>query len=243
MTTKRKLIINDDEIPDNWQDYYQTQAQQAQNTFLKQFYQAGIVDENTPIKEIDFVALDFETTGLDATVDDIVSIGLIPFNLKSIYCNQATHWIVRPKQELDEESVVIHGITHSDVFDAPDLHKVLDDLLTILANKVVVVHYRPIERQFFNSALMVRINEGILFPVVDTMQIEGNIQYAKRSLLDRLLNKKIPSVRLAKSRTRYGLPAYTAHNALIDAIATAELLQAQISYHFSPDTPIGELWR
>ncbi|MDP8052141.1 3'-5' exonuclease [Pasteurella atlantica] len=243
MTAQQNLIIPDSQIPDNWQDYYQQQAQQVKNPLLKEFYQAGVIDENTPLKDVDFVALDFETTGLDATVDDIVSIGLIPFDLKSIYCNQAKHWIVRPKQELEEESVVIHGITHSDISDAPDLRKVLDDLLTILANKIVVVHYRPIERQFFNSALMVRIKEGILFPVVDTMQIEGNVQYEKRTWLDKLLGKRMPSVRLANSRTRYGLPPYTAHNALIDSIATAELFQAQISHHFSPDMTVGELWR
>ncbi|MBR0573510.1 MULTISPECIES: 3'-5' exonuclease [Pasteurellaceae] len=241
--TIKNLIIHDDQLPADWQDFYQQQAEQSKNPLLKQFYQAGIINGDTPLSDIEFVALDFETTGLDATVDDIVSIGLIPFDLKRIYCNQARHWIVRPKQELEEQSVVIHGITHSDIFNAPDLHKVLDDLLTILANKIVVVHYRPIERQFFNSALMVRINEGILFPVVDTMQIEGNIQYEKRSLIDRLLGKKIPSVRLANSRTRYGLPAYSAHNALTDAIATAELLQAQISYHFCENTPVKELWQ
>ncbi len=32
------------------------------------------------------------------------------------------------------------------------------------------------------------------------------------------------------------------HHALTDALATAELLQAQIAYHFDPDTPISEVW-
>lgn len=243
MTNTQNLIIPDNQIPSDWQTYYQEQSKKVSNPLLKQFYQAGVINENTPLKDVEFVAIDFETTGLDARVDDIISIGLIPFNIERIYCNQAKHWIVRPKQKLEEESIVIHGITHSDISDAPDLQKVLDELLSILANKIVVVHYRPIERQFFNSALMVRINEGILFPVIDTMQIEGNILYEQRTWLDKFFNRKMPSVRLAKSRTRYGLPSYSAHNALIDSIATAELLQAQISYHFSPETPIGELWR
>lgn len=117
-------------------------------------------------------------------------------------------------------------------------------MLKELKNKIVVVHYRPIERDFFYSALLNRIGEGILFPVVDTMQIEGNIQIEKVSgFFDKLLGKKMPSVRLANSRERYGLPAYSAHNALIDAIATAELLQAQVAYHFSPETEIQVLWR
>ena len=48
-------------------------------------------------------------------------------------------------------------------------------------------------------------------------------------------------MRLADSRIRYSLPAYQNHNALNDATATAELLQAQIAYHYRPDTPLSEL--
>ena len=50
------------------------------------------------------------------------------------------------------------------------------------------------------------------------------------------------SIRLADSRQRYGLPHYAAHNALIDAIATAELLQAQVLHHFGPQTRVSDLW-
>lgn len=50
------------------------------------------------------------------------------------------------------------------------------------------------------------------------------------------------SIRLANTRSRYHLPTYPPHDALTDAIATAELLQAQIHYHFDGDTPIKKLW-
>ena len=32
------------------------------------------------------------------------------------------------------------------------------------------------------------------------------------------------------------------HHALTDAIATAELLQAQVAGNYGPETPIGMLW-
>ncbi|MCV5689194.1 3'-5' exonuclease, partial [Escherichia coli] len=62
------------------------------------------------------------------------------------------------------------------------------------------------------------------------------------SLWERLKGKKPESVRLAQSRRRYGLPDYTPHHALTDAIATAELLQAQIAHHYSEEQPIREFW-
>jgi DNA polymerase-3 subunit epsilon len=75
------------------------------------------------------------------------------------------------------------------------------------------------------------------------MQIEANVQRAKsQGLLNLFKRKRTESIRLANSRERYHLPAYAPHDALTDAIATAELLQAQIKYHFSPDTAIDKLW-
>jgi DNA polymerase-3 subunit epsilon len=61
-------------------------------------------------------------------------------------------------------------------------------------------------------------------------------------LLNFFKRKRPESIRLADSRARYNLPAYAPHDALTDAIATAELMQAQIKYHFSPDTAIKKLW-
>lgn len=228
----------------DWPYKYQNKRNKVQHPFLKRFYQKDIVDGNTPIGEIEFVAMDFETTGLDPEKNEIITIGIVPFTLNRIYLNRAKHWTVRPRQKLDEHSVVIHGITHSDIMDAPDLSEIIEEVLNDLAGKVIVVHYKKIEREFLDKALKRRIGEGIEFPVVDTMEIESLIQ--KRSsggLWNRLKGKKPESVRLGQSRLRYGLPSYTPHHALTDAIATAELLQAQIAHHFDTQTGVRVFWR
>jgi DNA polymerase-3 subunit epsilon len=228
----------------NWPEYYKKQQDKAKDERLVKFYQQGLVDPQTPLNQVPFVAVDFETTGLDPKKDGIISIGLVPFTLSRVQLNRATHWIVNPDKPLDEESVVIHGITHSDIIDAPDLTKILEDLLEALAGTVVVVHYRKIEREFLDLAVKNRLGEGLLFPVLDTLALEADIQRKQsRGLLNILKGKKPESVRLGSSRTRYGLPAYTPHHALTDAIATAELLQAQIAHHYSVDTPIQKLWK
>ena len=58
------------------------------------------------------------------------------------------------------------------------------------------------------------------FVVLDTMQIELGLR--KR--------REVPvqqgDLQLSRLRSEYNLPRYTAHNALIDAFATAELLLA-----------------
>ncbi|HDY8069213.1 TPA: 3'-5' exonuclease [Vibrio vulnificus] len=227
-----------------WQHKFLQKQQRVADARLRRFYQSPPVSGETVIGSTPLVALDFETTGLNPNQHDILSIGLVPFDLHRIRLQQARYWTVKPEDQLHEESVVIHGITHSKVQRAPDLIDVLDEVLDCLAGKVVVVHYQHIERPFFDSALRKRINEGIEFPLIDTMEIES--QWAKQQFggwLNRLKGKSLPSVRLAQSRRRYGLPDYSAHHALTDAIATAELFQAQIAHHFSSQTPVSELWR
>lgn len=235
---KRKLRQSPD-----WVAIFEQRAQQSQNEMLTRFYQHGVVTPETPLSDVPFVALDLETTGLDSKKDGIVSIGLVPFTLSRIRCADAKHWIVDPKKPLAEASVVIHGITHSDVHGAPDLTRVLAELLDSLAGKVVVVHYRKIEREFLDTALKARLGEGITFPVIDTMEMEAEKHRNKpRSFIDWIKRKPPESIRLADSRARYGLPFYQGHQALTDAVATAELLQAQIAHDFEPDTPIKDMW-
>ena len=210
---------------------------------LRAYYAAGVVSGDTPLSDVPFVALDFETTGLNPQRDGIISIGLVPMTLARIQCNAARHWVVNPRRVLQDESVVIHGITHSAIAEAPDLMDILDELLTALAGRIVVVHHHLIERQFLDAALKVRINEGIQFPVVDTMALEGRLHRQRPpSLWDKLLRRPQPSIRLADSRTRYHLPFYQPHHALTDALASAELLQAQIAHHYTPETPLRALW-
>lgn len=227
----------------NWAAFLQLKTQLSKDKRLHDFYHAGTYHNETPLSEIDFVALDFETTGLDSHKNGIISIGLVPFNLQRVFCRKAKQWYINPQDNLQENSIIIHGITHSDLQGAPDLLRILEQLLDELAGKVVVVHYRHIERDFLDHTLRILINEGIIFPVIDTMQIEADLQRAKSKGLFNLFKRKRPeSIRLANSRTRYNLPAYPPHDALTDAIATAELLQAQIKYHFSPDTAVEKLW-
>ena len=227
----------------NWKAFLKIKASEAKDKRLSNFYNASTYHADTQVKDVEFVALDFETTGLDAKKNSIISIGLVPFTLQRIACRQAKHWFVTPEDKLQEDSIVIHGITHSDLKGAPSLLRILEQLLDELAGKVVVVHYRRIERDFLHQTLRSLINEGIIFPIVDTMQIEANILEARpKKLMDWIRKPKPVSIRLASSRSRYNLPDYPPHDALTDAIATAELLQAQIHYHFSPDTPINKLW-
>lgn len=229
--------------PLDWPAILANHQKDAKDPLLKMFFDRAITDKDLPLAEVPFVALDFETTGLDPQADDIVSIGTVPFNLNRVYCQRATHWLVKPRQPLEEDSVIIHGITHSDILKAPDLRDVLAEVLSSLAGKMVVVHYHRIEREFLDRAVSIRLGDNIVFPVIDTMVLEAAVHRKRnRKFWKMLRSKKQISIRLANCRERYGLPPYQAHHALSDAMATAELFQAQVAHHYSERTTLAELW-
>lgn len=226
-----------------WPDRFRELAGQTRDPRLRAFYEAGCVAPETPMKEVPFVAVDFETTGLDPDRHSIVSIGVVPFTLDRVQLGGSRHWLVKPQLPLHQTSITVHGITHTHIDQAPDLEEVLDEILASLAGRIPVVHYRGIERPFLNVALKWRVGEQLRFPVIDTMAIEAHLHPNRNpNWWQKLKGQQPVSIRLADSRLRYGLPHYPPHNALVDALASAELLMAQMQHHFSLDTPIGDLW-
>lgn len=228
----------------DWPARFRALADSARDDRLRAYYARGVPAGDTPLAQVPLVALDVETTGLDPVRDGIVSIGLVPMRLDCIQASRSRHWILKPRTALAEKSVTIHGITDSQVDSAPDLADILAELLDAIAGQVLVVHCRDIERQFLNGALRLRIGEEIEFPVIDTMELEARLHRKKPAgLIARLRGRKQVSIRLAASRGRYGLPRYRPHHALTDALASAELLQAQIAHRFSAETPLSQLWK
>jgi len=227
----------------SWADYFARQAQACRMPALKCFYAAGVPSEERPIGEVPLMALDFETTGMHPREHAIVSIGMVPFDLRVIRPSAGRYWVVKPPRPLTEESIAFHRITHSEVEHAPPIAAILDEVLSELGGRLVVVHYRNIERPFLDAAVLANLGEHCLFPLVDTMALEARWErHGRLRGIKRLFGIQPPSIRLADSRTRYGLPHYSSHHAKLDAMATAELFQAQMARHLTPDTPVADLW-
>ncbi|MDR7151770.1 DNA polymerase-3 subunit epsilon [Hydrogenophaga palleronii] len=230
----------------DWSARFTALRQSARDSRLHAFYAAGAVSGDTPLQDVPLLALDVETTGLNPATDGIVSVGLVPMSLDRIRASQGRHWLLKPRVPLVDEAITFHGITHQQLRQAPDLDDVLGELLSVMAGQVMVVHCRDIERQFLDQGLRRRLGEGIEFPVIDTMELEARLhRRPPPPWWRRLWRSKPPpqvSIRLAASRMRYGLPRYRLHHALSDALASAELLQAQVAHRFGPQTPLRDLW-
>jgi len=167
------------------------------------------------------VAVDLETTGLDPQKDDILSVGLVEIQDLSIRLGTAWHEIVRVEGDIPEESAVIHQITDDHAAETgKPLEQVLPELLRRLAGKTMLVHYSRIEQQFIDAACRRLYGTAFVIPIIDTLVL------AQRVFERRNHNIQVGDLRLFNLRPRYNLPHYKAHNALSDALSTAELFLA-----------------
>lgn len=229
--------------PEDWQSRFSLLADQARDPRIKAFYQQGGISGSTPVRQVSFLALDLETTGLDPRTDDIISVGYLPLFHDRILCRGARYWVIRPDQDRPDIRTVIHGITHTRMDDCPRLEDILAPLLEAMAGRVVVTHYSRLERNFLARAVSDLTGDSLVFPVVDTMELESRKHPVFRpNFFQRWMGKKqSPSLRLAHARERYNLPPYHPHHALTDALAAAELFLAQVADQFTQDTLVSDL--
>ena len=188
---------------------------------LKDFLSVPFPDLNTPLSKLCILSVDFETTGLSATKDKLLSIGFIEINHKQIKLGSSYHEIINTKQKLDASNVIIHQITDSQKEQGKPLKEVVEQLLIALAGKAMLVHFSRIEKQFLNQACLELYGMAPVYPIIDTLAL------AKRKLDQRDIAYDPSELRLSNLREKHKLPGHFAHNALNDAIATAELLLAQ----------------
>ena len=174
----------------------------------------------TDWREVDIVALDLETTGLDPKKDHILSFGLVHLRHNTIRLNSAWHEIVRIEEQVPESSAVIHHITDDDAASGKPLEELLPLLLQHLAGKVILVHYKNIEQNFIDAACRRLYGMPFIIPIIDTLPM------AQRLLALRNHTIQPGNLRLFNLRTLFSLPQYKAHNAMYDALATAELFLA-----------------
>ncbi len=199
-------------------------ARQTSPGPLKDFYETPYPDKSADVRDVDFIALDLETTGLDARKHEIVSIGWVPIHRLQIDFSGCVHQLVKPSGAITAESAVVHRIFDTHLEDAPSLEEGLAKVLPELAGKVLIAHHARVEWTFLSEACKRVYGAPFEMPTVDTLLVERRIALRRNQDLAR------GAYRLNACRKRYNLPRYGAHNALMDAIAAGELFLAQAEH-------------
>lgn len=199
-----------------------TVADMADNPF-KEYLQTPLPNVNSVLSDIEFLSLDFETTGLDVNNDVILSMGYTLIRHNKIVLAESEHQLIKINRDIPKETVVIHQITDDRAKTGIHLHHAIEKLFKAMAGRVVLVHYANIEKNFLNAACQRLYGHPLPMLLVDTMVI------ANKHFTRTHGHFNPQQLRLFNLRQHYDLPRYKAHNALEDALATAELFLVQMA--------------
>lgn len=193
---------------------------------------------STPWREAAFAVVDFETTGLDHSGDEIVSFATVTVTEGRVSFADARYELVRPRRMPDAESIRIHGLREADLEKAAPLREHLDGLLEAITGRPIVAHVAAVERGFLGAALAEHGLE-LLNPLIDTAALDREL---------RRLRRRAPAERdpigLSAMTRELGLPVHRPHHADGDALTTAQAFIALVAHleEFGPQT-VGSLVR
>lgn len=199
--------------------------------YLRVFLDRPLPDTTSDAATAPILALDFETNGLEPGVDHLLSIGSVAMTDGTIDLGSSWHTLVATRKALREDVVPVHRITHDMIEGGVGIDAAFEGLFDRLKGRFLLAHHAPIETGFMSAILFKLYGVRIPFAAIDTLALE-----------QRILSRGggAESARLIDARKRYGLPIYGSHHALTDALAAAELYQAQCAHHFG-DATVADL--
>lgn len=176
-----------------------------------------------PIEELSFTVLDMEMTGLDERRDDIVSVGALRMQGGGIELGSTFQALVKPRAVLDGRTVVIHGITPSQLEAMPPIDEVLGPFLDYLGTSVMVGHCIALDLAFLNRDARRIRGTPLRNVAVDTMSIYGWLR--RRSDDHAAHSNQVSGMSLFELAAAFEIPVEAAHTAIGDAYVTAQLFQ------------------
>lgn len=164
------------------------------------------------------LVFDVETTGLDPKKDRIVQLAIVHFCPGKRWAEMEA-WVsmAHPVVEISTGAALVHKIAQEELEKHPPLEKKIKGILKIMSSGDVFVAYNaPFDISFIEATAR-------------RAGVEGSLPFNGRNVIDPLVLSRglYPAHRghkLAQVAARLGVPPGTAHDALWDSMAAADVL-------------------
>lgn len=184
-----------------------------------------------------YVSLDFETTGLDYATDHIVSYGSVPIERGRVLVGASHHQLVRPPTEPSPRSQTVHLLRPVDLAQAPDAATAAGGLRDALAGRFVLAWFAEVEIAFLRGLYGGR-ERWWRRRVIDVRDLAIAVDRAPAAA------RRERGYALGATAERYGVPVASPHDALDDALVTAQLFVVLVEKVPGLSSPtVGDLVR
>ena len=181
------------------------------------------LDPKQRAKNLRYVILDLETTGLSPTRDQVVSMAAYRIVEGRILLGDNFNSLVKPDQIIPPSAIKIHGIVPSMVARAPLLEEILDEFLRYLGTDIIVGYHAKFDLNFLNICMQQRYGFPLQNLVVDALFM------CRKILVPRHLRSYVCKFKgdqdLDAVAKCFGIQIHDRHTALGDALATAMIFQ------------------
>ena len=161
------------------------------------------------LEETAFVVLDFETTGLNSNLDEIIEIGAVRLEGGKEVAEFSQ--LVNPGRAIPEKVVELTGISSAMLAGQPSLAEVFPSFEKFLEGAVLVAHNASFDMAFLRRAFQ-RFGKEMDHPILDTLALARNAY------------KELRNHKLGTVCKHLDISLKNAHRAVHDARATGQVL-------------------
>jgi DNA polymerase-3 subunit epsilon len=166
-------------------------------------------------RDAEFASLDFEATGLDFRRDTIVSFGVVPVRGGRAVLGGSVHQLVDPDVPPSARSQTIHELRPQDLSGSPRLEEARGVLRDAIRHSYLLVWFADVEVHFLSSIFGGR-PASWRRRTIDVRNLAIEVDGVPRSARANM------GYSLTWSAERLGVPVANAHDALDDALVTAQ---------------------
>lgn len=165
---------------------------------------------NIPTEEASFTVIDVETTGLSASRNRVIEIGMI--RVEKLKIISKFHSLINPQTYIPSFITEFTGISNDDVTDAPYFEDLAEDILSFAENSILTAHNLPFDYSFLKNELELCGYNSLINPTLCTLKLS-------RRVFPFLKSRSLGSVAM-----HLNIKNSDAHRALSDAETTARIL-------------------
>lgn len=178
------------------------------------------IDSATPLATLRFVVADVETTGLRPNHDRLISIGAVVVEQKTIRLSESFEVIFRQPQASNTANILIHGIDGTTQMNGLAPADAMLEFFDYAGAAPLVGFHADFDRVVINREARNSIGKSPANAWLD-------LAFLAPAVFDTPGTKSLQT--LDDWLQRFGICNYARHNALADALATAQLLQVVLA--------------
>jgi DNA polymerase-3 subunit epsilon len=210
------------------------------------------IDPTTVWAKGSFAVIDFETTGLDPSVDRVLEMGVVCFDEGVL--TRSHNWLIHPGMPVPPEASAVHGITDEMLAEEPPFAALWPEIEPILAGYLPVAYNAGFDKKFLLAELG-RLGVST-WDDAGPPATQAEVEWIDPLVWVRELQAGM-GAKLGDVCERMGIPLDGAHRASNDAEATgkvllalardmpetyAELIRVQVRYAAQQDVE-ASVWR